>query len=93
MKKLTFLLVFVVCIAASLGVSGQVVDDGTPEYRKDVEDSYRKLMIRTSIYEEVPERGTGIRLGIYQAEAAYGEGATEKNLKRLEEAVKTAKGS
>jgi len=90
-KKLSFLLVLVVCIAASLGVSAQAVDDGTPEYRKDVEDSYRKLMIRTSIYEEVPEKGTGIRLGIYQAQAAYGEGATEKNLKRLEEAVKTAK--
>ena len=90
-KKLSFLLVLVVWMAASLGVSAQAVDDGTPEYRKDVEDSYRKLMIRTSIYEEVPERGTGIRLGIYQAQAAYGEGATEKNLKRLEEAVKTAK--
>ena len=91
MKKLSFLLLFVLCIAASLPVSGQAVDDGTPEYRKDVEDSYRKLMIRTSIYQEVPERGTGIRLGIYQAQAAYGQGATEKNLKRLEEAVKTAK--
>ncbi len=91
MKKLSFLLLFVMCIAASLPVSGQAVDDGTPEYRKDVEDSYRKLMIRTSIYQEVPERGTGIRLGIYQAQAAYGQGATEKNLKRLEEAVKTAK--
>ncbi len=91
MKKLSFLLVFVLFIAASLPVSGQAVDDGTPEYRKDVEDSYRKLMIRTSIYQEVPERGTGIRLGIYQAQAAYGQGATEKNLKRLEEAVKTAK--
>ncbi len=90
-KKLSFLLVFVVCIAASLAVSAQAVDDGTPEYRKDVEDSYRKLMIRTSIYEGVPERGTGIRLGIYQAQAAYGEGATEKNLKRLEEAVKIAR--
>ncbi len=91
MKKLSFLLGFFMCISVSLGVSAQAVDDGTPEYRKSVEDSYRKLMIRTSIYEEVPERGTGIRLGIYQAQAAYGEGATEKNLKRLEEAVKTAK--
>jgi len=68
-----------------------MADDGTPEYRESVEDSYRKLMIRTSIYEEVPERGTGIRLGIYQAQAACGEGATEKNLKRLEKAVETAK--
>ena len=91
MKKLSFLLGFVVCISASLCVSGQAMDDGTPEYRKSVEDSYRKLMIRTSIYEEVPNRGTGIRLGIYQAQADCGEGATTKNLKRLEEAVKTAK--
>ena len=91
MKKLSFLLVFVMCISVSLGVSGQMADDGTPEYRESVEDSYRKLMIRTSIYEEVPERGTGIRLGIYQAQAACGEGATEKNLKRLEKAVETAK--
>ena len=91
MKKLSFLLVFFMCISVSLCVSGQTIDDGTPEYRESVEDSYRKLMIRTSIYEEVPERGTGIRLGIYQAQAAYGEGATEKNLKRLEKAVKTAK--
>jgi len=85
MKKLSFLLVFVLCISASLGVSGQAADDGTPEYRNSVEDSYRKLMIRTSIYQEVPEIGTGMRLGIYQAQAAYGEGATEKNLKILEE--------
>lgn len=91
MKKLSFLLVFLMCISVSLGVSGQTADDGTPEYRESVEDSYRKLMIRTSVYEEVPERGTGIRLGIYQAQAACGEGATEKNLKRLEKAVKTAK--
>ena len=91
MKKLISLLVFVVFTSASLCVSGQAVDDGTPEYRKSVEDSYRKLMIKTSIYEQVPERGTGIRLGIYQAQAAYGEGATEKNLERLEEEVKTAK--
>ena len=91
MKKLSFLLVFLMCISVSLGVSGQMADDGTPEYRESVEDSYRKLMIRTSIYEEVPERGTGIRLGIYQAQAACGEGATEKNLKRLEKAVETAK--
>ena len=67
MKKLSFLLVFLMCISVSLCVSGQTADDGTPEYRESVEDSYRKLMIRTSIYEEVPEKGTGIRLGIYQA--------------------------
>lgn len=78
---LTF--VFIPLVAAAL-------DDGTPEYRKSVENSYRKLQVRTSIYENIPERGSGIRLGIYQAQADSGPGATEKNMKRLEEAVKIA---
>ena len=65
--------------------------DGTPDYRKCVEESYRKLQYKTSIYGEVPKLGSGIRLGIYQIQAAYGEGATEKNMKLLEEAVKLAK--
>ncbi|MCP4578201.1 MAG: carbon-nitrogen hydrolase family protein [Deltaproteobacteria bacterium] len=53
--------------------------------------SYRKLQLRTSIYETVPAPGTGIRLGIYQAQAACGEGATLKNMARLERAVAQAK--
>ncbi len=65
-------------------------DDGTPFYRPSVEESYRKLQIRTSIYESLPPRGAGIRLGIYQAQAACGEGATAKNMDRLERAVKAA---
>jgi len=77
-------LILLTCICSAF-------DDGTPEYRKSVEDSYRKLQIRTSIYESLPKRGSGIRLGIYQAQAASGPGATEKNMKRLEEAVKAAK--
>ncbi|MCK4679132.1 MAG: hypothetical protein KAT48_13445, partial [Bacteroidales bacterium] len=40
--------------------------DGTPDYRKCVEDSYRELQYKTSIYSEVPKLGSGIRLGIYQ---------------------------
>jgi len=64
--------------------------DGTPGYRKSVTDSYRKLQVRTSIYPGTPPEGAGIRLGIYQAQAACGEGASEKNMARLEEAVKTA---
>ena len=44
-----------------------------------------------SIYSEIPKSGSGIRLGIYQAQAAYGPGATEKNVIRLEKAVKEAK--
>ena len=65
-------------------------DDGTPQYRQCVEDSYRKLQYKMSIYDEVPKLGSGIRLGIYQIQAACGEGATEKNMKLLEEAVKLA---
>ena len=61
--------------------------DGTPDFRKCVEESYRKLQYKTSIYGEVPKPGSGIRLGIYQIQASSGEGATEKNMKLLEEAV------
>ncbi len=66
-------------------------DDGTPLYNSIVEQSYRKLQLRLSIYQELPPRGAGIRLGIYQAEADCGEGASEKNLQRLELAVRDAK--
>jgi len=65
--------------------------DGTPDYRKSVEESYRKLQYKTSIYQNVPKRGTGLRLGIFQAQAAYGKGATAKNLRLLEKAVQLAK--
>ena len=44
-----------------------------------------------SIYGDVPETGSGIRLGIYQIEAACADGATAKNMELLEEAVKLAK--
>jgi predicted amidohydrolase len=66
-------------------------NDGTPEYNIRAEDSYRKLQLRFSIFDEVPQPGQGIRLGIYQAEADCGEGATKKNMQRLERAVKKAK--
>lgn len=69
----------------------QEADDGTPIYNKIVSESYRKLQLKMSIYGNVPDKGKGIRLGIYQAQAAYGKGATEKNMKRLVKAVKTAK--
>lgn len=75
----------------SNGVNIAEVGDGTPEYRKSVEDSYRELQYKTSIYKNVPKLGTGIRLGIYQIQAACGSGATAKNLASLEEAVKLAK--
>jgi len=66
-------------------------DDGTPEYRSTVTESYRRLQFKISIYGELPPEGSGIRLGIYQAQAACGEGATEKNMARMEEAVQIAK--
>lgn len=69
----------------------QEADDGTPIYNKTVRDGYHKLQFKMSIYEAIPQKGEGIRLGIYQAEAAYGKGATEKNMARLEKAVKRAK--
>jgi predicted amidohydrolase len=66
-------------------------DDGTPEYRPTVTDSYRQLQFKVSIYGELPSEGSGIRLGIYQAQADCGEGATDKNIERMEEAVQIAK--
>ncbi len=65
-------------------------DNCPPRYSKEVMDSYRKLQMKLSIYEEPPAEGKGIRLGIYQAQAACGPGATEKNLARLEKAVAQA---
>ena len=65
--------------------------DGTPQYGKPVMESYRKLQFKTSVYEDIPERGQGIRLGIYQAQAACGEGAGPKNMDRLERTVEQAK--
>ena len=61
--------------------------DGTPEYRNSVEESYRMLQYKTSIFGKTPEPGSGIRLGIYQVQAYSGPGATSKNMKVLEEAV------
>nr|CBH39637.1 hypothetical protein BSM_31160 [uncultured archaeon] len=54
-------------------------------------DSYRKLMFKTSTYASVPEYGESLRLGIYQAQAAYGPGASAKNMDRLEEVARIAK--
>lgn len=66
-------------------------NDGTPDYKLSVLESYRKLQYKTSIYGDVPEKGSGLRLGIYQIEAACADGATAKNMILLEEAVKQAK--
>lgn len=66
-------------------------NDGTPDYKLSVEQSYRKIQYKMSIYGDVPAPGSGLRLGIYQIEAACADGATVKNMELLEEAVKQAK--
>ena len=53
-------------------------------------DSYRKLQFKTSTYGQLPAKGKGIRLGIYQAQAAYGPGASKKNMDRLETVARLA---
>jgi len=90
MKKLLFILIAGVILLPSLSAKAYS-DDGTPVYRKTVEDSYRRLQYKMSVYPNPPVNGSGIRLGIYQAQAAYGKGATVKNMKRLEKAVELAK--
>ncbi len=65
-------------------------DNCPPNYAQEVMDSYRRLQMKISVYEDSPASGKGIRLGIYQAQAACGPGATEKNLARLEQAVTQA---
>ncbi|MCF8130636.1 MAG: hypothetical protein K9N10_19160, partial [Deltaproteobacteria bacterium] len=91
-KRILFAALMVFCGAPAF--SGEPLKptcDGTPRYGEAVMQSYRKLQLRTSIYDTLPAPGKGIRLGIYQAQAACGEGATLKNMARLEKAVAQAK--
>ena len=91
MKKILMLVLFISCTTVIFAASAVTSDiDGTPDYRKSVKDSYRKLQIRTSIYDTLPKKGSGIRLGIYQAEAKCGPGASAANLLQLEQAVAVA---
>jgi len=107
MKKLIFLFTFVFISACLISqqttkqqdqeklqqIDQQIAasNDGTPDYKLSVEESYRKLQYKMSIYGDVPELGSGLRLGIYQIEAACADGASIKNMELLEEAVKQAK--
>jgi len=69
MKK--SLLLFAVEILLAEPVFAKSEDcDGTPDYRFSVGDGYRNLQYRTSIYGHLPPQGAGIRLGIYQVQAA-----------------------
>lgn len=68
-----------------------VPDCCTPEYAKEAMDSYRSLIFKTSVYESLPQTGMGLRLGVYQAQADYGPGASAKNMDRLEKAARIAR--
>lgn len=70
--------------------AGPVPDCCSPRYDKAVMQSYRTLQYKMSIYGSPPAKGKGVRLGVYQAQAAYGPGAIDKNLARLERAVAAA---
>lgn len=78
-----------VCLAGAAW-AGPVPDCCSPRYDAAVMDGYRTLQYKMSIYGQPPRAGEGIRLGVYQAQAAYGPGAVAKNMARLEEAVKAA---
>jgi predicted amidohydrolase len=66
-------------------------DDGTEKYSKTVRDSYRKLQVRACVYEQgAPAQGHGVRLGVYQAMADFGPGASAKNVERLRKTAATA---
>ena len=78
-----------VCTSAFAGPPAP--DCCTPAYNQTVLDSYRKLMVQSSVYGDLPAAGKGIRLGIYQVQADYGPGATSKNMDRLEKAARLAK--
>lgn len=84
---LAALAVFLLALPAQ---AGPMPDCCSPKYKDKVMQSYRDLQYRMSIYGQLPEKGKGLRLGVYQAQAAYGPGATDKNLARLENAVKQA---
>ena len=54
-------------------------------------DGRNMLVYRLNIYESLPEEGEGLRLGIYQGQAAIGTSqAVEDNLERLERIVEKA---
>jgi predicted amidohydrolase len=86
---ITASMLIALCLTMPAG-AGPVPDCCSPRYGKQVMQSYRQLQYKMSIYGQPPAPGQGVRLGVYQAQAAHGAGAIEKNLKRLEQAVEAA---
>ena len=89
MKTLTALLFCLLLPAVALA-GAPAPDCCTPEYDQTVLDSYRKLMVQSAVYQSPPAKSKGIRLGIYQAQADYGPGASQKNMNRLEKIARMA---
>lgn len=83
-------LILLCLLAAAPALAQGGSDCCPPHYDKTVTDSYRQLMFRESTYARPPADGEGIRLGVYQAQAAYGPGATAKNMDRLERVARIA---
>jgi len=91
MRIILIITVFLFTLPFSRTMAGPACPDCcTPDYNQTVMGSYRQLMNKLSVYESKPEMGQGLRLAVYQAQAAYGPGATPKNLKRLEKIAKKA---
>ena len=89
--KLLFGLVLCLPFTAQAMAGPPAPDCCSPEYGAAVTDSYRSLMFKTSVYGDLPASGKGLRLGVYQAQADYGPGASAKNMDRLEKMARIAK--
>ncbi|MCF8103251.1 MAG: carbon-nitrogen hydrolase family protein [Desulfarculaceae bacterium] len=85
-----FSLLAVLALAAPAWAGPVVPDCCSPRYKQEVMQSLRQLQYKMSIYGQPPQAGRGLRLGVYQAAAAYGPGALEKNMRRLVKAVEAA---
>ena len=92
MKRISaFCMLWAVVLLAAPALAGPPCPDCcTPNYDKSVTASYRMLQFKTSTYGQPPAKGRGLRLGIYQAQADYGPGASKKNMDRLEEVARLA---
>ena len=92
MKKMSsFCVVLAMLAFAGPSFAGPPCPDCcSPKYGKTAMDSYRILQFKTSTYGTLPAKGKGLRLGVYQAQAAYGPGAGRKNMDRLETVARLA---
>ena len=90
-KMICFCIALCIFTSSSLIAGPPSPDCCPPEYDNTVMNSYRQLMYKESVYASRPDTGKGLRLGVYQAQADCGPGASAKNMDRLEEVVTLAK--